>query len=71
VGFARDLLDTFQGPTLILRARIVFGLLAALLGFAIYRAKAWGPRAAQSSGTSAPMRQWTVFASLSPVTSQV
>ncbi|KAK1236825.1 hypothetical protein MKX07_005944 [Trichoderma sp. CBMAI-0711] len=49
VGFARNLLDTFQGPTLILRARIVFGLLAALLGFAIYRAKAGGPRAAQSS----------------------
>ncbi|EGR48836.1 uncharacterized protein TRIREDRAFT_61486 [Trichoderma reesei QM6a] len=52
VGFARDLLDTFQGPTLILRARIVFGLLAALLGFAIYRAKAWGPRAAQSNKTT-------------------
>ncbi|PTB66568.1 alkaline phosphatase-like protein [Trichoderma citrinoviride] len=49
VGFARSLLDIFQGPTLILRARIVFGLLAALMGFAVYRAKSGGPRAAQSS----------------------
>ncbi|KAL6864327.1 alkaline phosphatase-like protein [Trichoderma novae-zelandiae] len=49
VGFARNLLDIFQGPTLLLRARIIFGLLAALLGFAIYRAKTGAPRAAQSS----------------------
>ncbi|UKZ53563.1 hypothetical protein TrVGV298_007356 [Trichoderma virens] len=49
VGFARDLLDIFQGPSLIFRARIIFGLLAVLYGFAIYRAKTGGPRASQSS----------------------
>ncbi|KAL7945738.1 alkaline-phosphatase-like protein [Trichoderma barbatum] len=49
VGFACDLLDVFQGPSLIFRARIIFGLLAALYGIAIYRAKTGGPRASQSS----------------------
>lgn len=52
VGFAHDLLDIFQGPSLIFRARIIFGLLAVLSGFAIYRAKTGGPRASQSSGKS-------------------
>ncbi|RFU72252.1 hypothetical protein TARUN_10006 [Trichoderma arundinaceum] len=49
VGFAHNLLDIFQGPSLILRARIIFGILAALYGLAIYRAKTGGPRASQSS----------------------
>ncbi|KAL7789827.1 alkaline-phosphatase-like protein [Trichoderma ceciliae] len=49
VGFAHNLLDIFQGPSLISRARIIFGLLAVLYGFAIYRAKTGGPRASQSS----------------------
>ncbi|KAH6603437.1 hypothetical protein Trco_008212 [Trichoderma cornu-damae] len=49
VGFARNLLDIFRGPSLILRARIIFALLAVLCSFAMYRAKTGGPRASQSS----------------------
>lgn len=60
VGFAHDLLDIFQGPSLIFRARIIFGLLAVLYGFAIYRAKTGGPRASQSSGKS-PILTLTPF----------
>lgn len=50
VGFARNLLDMVQGPSLIFRARIIFGLLTALFGFAVYRAKVGGPQATQSAG---------------------
>lgn len=49
VGFAYNLLDIFQGPTLILRARIIFELLAILFVYAIYQAKTGGPHDSQSS----------------------
>ncbi|PNP41486.1 hypothetical protein TGAMA5MH_06587 [Trichoderma gamsii] len=49
VGFAHRLLDILQGPSLIFRARIIFALLTALFGFAVYRAKTGGPQTTQSA----------------------
>ncbi|KAK5997425.1 GPI ethanolamine phosphate transferase 2 [Cladobotryum mycophilum] len=49
VGFARNLLDIFQGGLLISRARIVFGLILMLSGHAAYQAKTGGIRSSQSS----------------------
>ncbi|KAL9473876.1 hypothetical protein ACSS6W_008256 [Trichoderma asperelloides] len=69
VGFARTLLDILQGPSLIFRARIIFGLLTALFGFAVYRAKVGGPQVAQSAAnlsiaeitTSSILLQYATF----------
>jgi ethanolaminephosphotransferase len=50
VGFAHKLLEILQGPSLIFRARIIFVLLTALFGFAVYRAKTGSPQVTQSAG---------------------
>lgn len=50
VGFAKTISDTFAGQTLLSRARIVFALLTALSGFAIYRSFTGPPRAVDPSG---------------------
>lgn len=61
VGFARTLLDILQGPSLIFRARIIFGLLTALFGFAVYRAKVGGPQVTQSAGKFSPPPSLSIY----------
>ena len=50
VGVAKMLHDTFQGQSLLLRARIVFGIISALVVVGVYHAMTGGPKAARSSG---------------------
>jgi ethanolaminephosphotransferase len=52
VGIARTLHDHFQGHSLLMRARIVFAVVALLVAVGIYNAVRGGPRASQTSGTS-------------------
>lgn len=49
VGFAKTLSDMFSGQTLLTRARIVFVLIAALSGLAVYNALTGSRRAVKSS----------------------
>lgn len=50
VGFARKLHDMFEGQSLLLRARIVFAVIAILSCYAIYQAKTGGIRSIRASG---------------------
>lgn len=50
VGIARTLHDHFQGHSLLLRARIVFAVLALLVGVGVYNAIRGGQRASRTSG---------------------
>lgn len=50
IGFAKTLLDTFDGQSLLFRARLVFALMAAAGGFAVYRSLTGGVQAPKSSG---------------------
>ncbi|KAG6001784.1 hypothetical protein E4U21_003801 [Claviceps maximensis] len=48
-GFAKILLETFRGQSLLSRARVVFVLLAIVVCFAIYQARRGGSRAISSA----------------------
>lgn len=53
-GFAKKLNNTFHGPSLLSRARVVFVLLAMVACFAVYQARKGGTRA-MSSGKHIPL----------------
>lgn len=55
VGFAKALHESFQGQSLLLRARIVFVLLVMCISWAVYRSLAGSPSAAANSGKLQPL----------------